>query len=74
MSMLEQMNDGIKLIGEQHGELVGEIKNINNRLDVLQGDVTEIKHKLSEKVDREEFNNLEKRVIKMEKFFLAKTS
>ena len=102
MSMLEQMNDGIKLIGEQHGELVGEIKTINKRLDGIDGrldgidgrldgidgrldgidgrldgmqsDITEIKHKLSEKVDRQEFNNLEKRVIKMEKFFLAKTS
>jgi hypothetical protein len=40
----------------------------------MQDDVTEIKHKLSEKVDREEFHKLENRVIKMEKLLLAKSS
>lgn len=74
MSMLEQINDGIEVIGEQHGELVTEIKSINGRLDSMQDDITEIKHKLSEKVDREEFNKLENRVVKMEKLLLAKSA
>lgn len=81
MSMLEQMNDGIKVIGEQYRELKHDIKSINtrldgidNKIDIIQGDITEIKYKLSEKVDREEFYNLEKRVIKMEKLILAKNT
>lgn len=88
MSMLEQMNDGIKVIGEQYGELKHDIKSINtkldvidgrldgidNKIDIMQDDITEIKHKLSEKVDREEFNKLENRVVKMEKLILAKSA
>ncbi|MFZ2975649.1 MAG: hypothetical protein WA055_03435 [Candidatus Moraniibacteriota bacterium] len=73
MSMLEQINGGIEVIGEQHGEIVKNIKSINGRLDSMQNDITEIKHKLSEKVDREEFNKLENRVVKMEKLILAKS-
>ena len=67
MSMLEQINDGVQVIGEQY-------KEITNRLDVLQDDVTEIKFKLSEKVDRSEFNKMEKRVVKLEKLVFAKLS
>jgi len=35
----------------------------NGKLDNLQNDVTEIKYKLSEKVDRDEFRKLEKVVF-----------
>jgi len=88
MSMLEQLNDGIRIIGEQHGETTSRLDDIDNRLvgidsrlnsidgklEIMQGDITEIKHKLSEKVDRDEFNKLENRVVKMEKLILAKSA
>lgn len=67
ISMLEQINDGVEVIGEQYKDIVG-------RLDTMQDDITEIKHKLSEKVDREEFNKMEKRMVKLEKLVFAKLS
>jgi len=72
ISMLEQIDDGIKIIGEQHKDVVKRLDGIDVRLEGMQEDVTEIKHKLSEKVDREEFNRMEKRMIKLEKFVFAK--
>ena len=86
MSMLEQMNDGIELISEQHGEIIkrldkhdkrfdkfeGRFDKLEKKVDHLQDDVTEIKYRLSEKVDREEFEKLEKRMIKLEKMVFAK--
>lgn len=95
LSMLESINDGIKVIGEQHGGIVKRLDGIDGRLDGIDGrldgidgrldsletktdrlqeDVTEIKHKLSEKVDREDFNNLEKRMVTIEKLVFAKLS
>ena len=79
MSMLEHINEGIEVIGEQHKGVVsrldgidGRLDGIDNRLDVMQGDITEIKCKLSEKVDRDEFNKLEKRMVKLERLVFAK--
>ncbi len=106
MAMLENMNDGIQVIAEQHGGIVNRLDKIDNRLDKmddrfdkidvrldkmddrfdkvdarfdkidirldkLQDDVTEIKYKLSEKVDMKDFKKLEKRLIKLEKVVLA---
>lgn len=50
----------------------GKVEEIDNRLVRVEDDVIEIKHKLSEKVDREEFNKLEKRLVKLEKLVLSK--
>jgi chromosome segregation ATPase len=135
MSLLESMDGGIKVISEQHGDIMSklkehdqefetignklkehdqEFKTIGNKLkkhdqefetignklkkhdqefetignklkehdqrfgtleekmDLMQEDITEIKHKLSEKVDREEFNKLEKRMVKLEKLVFAR--
>lgn len=33
MSMLEQINDGIGIIGEQHGGIMSRLDGIDNRLD-----------------------------------------
>lgn len=99
MSLLESMNDGINIISEQHGAIVGRLDGIDSRLDKidsrldkmdsrfdkleakvdklevkvdnLQEGVTEIKHKLSQKVDLEDFQKLEKRLIKVESFMLS---
>ena len=43
---------------------------LETKVDTLQEDVTEIKHKLSQKVDLEDFQKLEKRLIKVEGFVL----
>ena len=49
-----------------------KFNNLEVKVDSMQEDVTEIKHKLSEKVDREEFNRLEKRFLKVERLVLTK--
>ena len=45
--------------------------NLETKVDSLQVDVTDIKHKLSQKVDLEDFQKLEKRLIKLENFVLS---
>jgi hypothetical protein len=74
MSMLESMDDGIKLVGEQHGEIVKRLDGLEGKFDRMQEDITEIKHRLAEKAGREEFEKLEKRVVKTERLVLAKTT
>ena len=44
--------------------------NFEIKVDNLQEDVTEIKHKLAQKVDLEDFQKLEKRLMKVENFML----
>lgn len=48
--------------------------NVEDRLISVEDDVIEVKHRLSEKVDRDEFNKMEKRMIKLEKLVFAKLS
>lgn len=79
MSMLEAMNDGIKMIAEVqsgHSEKFEQIDKrfdkLENKVDKLQDDMTQVKHDLKRKVDYEEFALLEKRLVKLEKLVLAK--
>lgn len=79
ISMLEQINDGVVVIGEQRKTIVNHLNGINGRLgkiegniDVMKSDIVDIKHDLREKVDRDEFNKMEKRVIRLEKLVFAK--
>lgn len=72
MSMLEQINDGVQVVAEDQGEIKNRMIRLETKFDNMQEDITEIKQKLSEKVDREEFNKMEKRVIKLEKLVFAK--
>ncbi len=75
-SMIEALTGTIDLMNEGLTSRLAGIDNrldeVDNKIDILQEDVTEIKHKLSEKVDREEFNALEKRLIKLERMVLEK--
>jgi len=48
-----------------------KVDNLEIKVDSLQVDVTDIKHKLSQKVDLEDFQKLEKRLIKLENFVLS---
>lgn len=86
MTLLEQMNDGIGVIAEAQeetnnrlGGLEGRFDGLEKKIDIIdarlirvEDDVIDIKHKLSEKVDRDEFNKMEKRMVKLEKLVLAK--
>jgi len=86
MSLLESMNDGIQMISEQHGEIVTRLDNmqedvdgiksdivvIKSDIDVIKNDIVDIKYDLKEKVSYEEFEKMEKRVVKLEKLVLAK--
>jgi hypothetical protein len=71
MSFLENMNGGIQLISEQHTEIIIRLDKLDGRVDRMQGDITEIKHKLSQKVDLEDFQKLENRLIKLERIVLS---
>lgn len=79
MSLLENMNEGIQLIAEQHGGIVTRLDGIDGRLDTLeekvdclQDDVTGIKYTLAAKADRSEFEKLEKRMVKVERVVFSK--
>ncbi|MCX6763521.1 MAG: hypothetical protein NTZ97_02195 [Candidatus Moranbacteria bacterium] len=93
MSMLENMNDGIRVIGEDQQDIKKDVRYIKNDMDViksdvdaikgninlmksdinvLKSDVAEIKFELKRKVYYDEFEKLEKRVVKLEKFGFAR--
>ncbi len=81
MSMLENMNEGIQLLAEQHGGIVsrldgidGRLDGIDGRLDKLQDDVTDIKYTLTTKADRSGVEKLEKRIAKVERVVFSKKS
>ena len=86
--ILEEIRDDFKIFGEAQSGLSEKVDNLSekadgiderlirveNRLIRVEDDVIEIKHKLSAKVDREEFHKLEKRMFKLEKLVLTKLS
>ena len=71
ISMLENLTDSIDMIAEQHLEIMKSIKVINKRLDKIESDISDIKCKLDSKIEKKEFDKLEKRVVKVEKLVLA---
>lgn len=52
--------------------LSDKVDKMEIKLDSVAADVIEIKHKLSQKVDLEDFQKLEKKVLKLEKLILSK--
>jgi len=79
VSMLEQINGGIEVIGEQYKNVVGRLDGIDNRLDKIEGDIdvmksdiSDIKYDLKEKVSYAEFEKMEKRMVKLEKLVFSK--
>ena len=71
--LYEKLQGDIRVIGEQHGsiqekldshtEMIGSIKE---DIEIMKVDIAFIKNGLKEKVDRDEFVALEKRVILLE--------
>jgi polyhydroxyalkanoate synthesis regulator phasin len=72
MSMLENINDGIKILAEDQLDIKKDIKEMRGDISILKEDVTEIKFELKRKVSYDEFEKLERRVIKLEKLGFAK--
>lgn len=77
--MLEQINDGIKIVAEDQSGMSKDIKaiksdisGIKSDIDVMQGDIASIKYDLKEKASQEDFEKMEKRVVKLEKLVFAK--
>jgi TolA-binding protein len=86
MSLLENMNEGIHIIAESQTEVIRRLDGLEGRMDTLetkvdhlqdkvdhlQDDMTDVKYKLSEKVDASDFKKLEKRVVKIERLAFSK--
>lgn len=84
--VLESLNDSIAIIAEQHLGITNHLSNIDNRLDgidsrldnmqedlnVMKDDISDIKYDLKQKVGYDEFEKMEKRVLKLEKLVAAK--
>lgn len=93
MSILENMDDGIKIIAEDQSSIKKNVKVMKSDIDnikdnivvmksdiviikdditVMKSDVADIKFELKRKVNYDEFEKLEKRVIRLEKLSFAK--
>jgi hypothetical protein len=79
MSLLENMNDGVKILAEGQGAIDERLGRIENRLDsveenieIIKSDITDIKFDLKRKVSYDEFEKLENRVVKLEKLSFAR--
>lgn len=77
--MLEGIHDAVMAFGEGQDVLSEKVEVLSEKFDVLsekvdrmQDDITDIKYTLSEKVDRSEFEKLEKRMIKVERLIFTK--
>jgi len=77
--MLEGIHDAIMALGDGQEVLSDKVDHLDERLgtvegkvDRLQDDVSDIKYKLSDKIERSEFEKLEKRMIKVERAVLSK--
>ena len=71
-TILEDIQDQFKAFGEGQEILTEKVDEISERLIRVEDDVVEIKHRLSQKVDLDDFQKLEKRMMKLEKFVFAK--
>lgn len=69
---LIKVEGNVTEINERLIRVEDDVTVMNERMIRVEDDVIEIKHKLSEKVDRDEFNKMEKRMVKLEKLVFAK--
>lgn len=71
-SQFMAFGEGQQVLSDKVDGLDKKVDRIDARLIRVEDDVIDIKHRLSEKVDREDFNKLEKRMVKLEKLVFAK--
>lgn len=69
MALQEELNKGIKVIGEQYSGITKKLGVIDNRLEKIEDTLDVMKFSLRQKVDYRDFEVLEKRVIHLEKKF-----
>ncbi|MDP2838131.1 MAG: hypothetical protein Q8O53_02540 [Candidatus Moranbacteria bacterium] len=70
--MLEDVRDMMMAFGEGQDVLSEKVDVLSDKVDRMQDDITDIKYTLSEKVERSEFQKLEKRMIKVERAVFVK--
>ncbi len=66
------LGEGQDILSQKVDKLEAKVDVIDERLIGVEDNVVEIKHKLSEKVDLEDFQKLEIRLIKLEKIVFQK--
>ncbi|KKP97269.1 MAG: hypothetical protein UR99_C0016G0003 [Candidatus Moranbacteria bacterium GW2011_GWD2_36_12] len=66
-SMFEELNGSVKILAENYTDMNDRLGRVETKIDRLQDDMVEVKFDLKRKVDAEQFEKLEKRVVKLEK-------
>lgn len=64
--MIEGVNDGVKIVAEQYGDIKYAINEMGDDIGIIKDDIELIKGSLRKKVDYDEFLFLEKRVALLE--------
>ncbi len=81
-SMLERIDNSVKILAESMDIKFESVNNrlngidnklelVDTKIDRLQDDMVEVKFELKRKVAADEYEKLEKRVVKLEKLSLA---
>lgn len=73
-SMIERFGDSLKILAENVVGMNDRLGRVETKIDRLQDDMVEVKFDLKRKVDAEQFEKLEKRVVKLEKLSLSHQS
>jgi uncharacterized protein Yka (UPF0111/DUF47 family) len=70
-SMIEKFDDSLKTLAENYTDMNHRMGRLETKVDRLQDDMVEVKFELKRKVPQDEFEKLEKRVVKLEKLALT---
>jgi uncharacterized protein Yka (UPF0111/DUF47 family) len=68
----EVLSNKVDVLSDKVDGMDVRLEKVEQKVDRMQDDITEIKYTLSEKVNRAEFEKLEKRMIKVERAILSK--
>ena len=68
----DKVETGLDRVENKLDAVENRLGGVEDKLDGVESDVSEIKHKLCQKVDVEDFQKLEKRVVKLERQKTAK--
>ena len=68
---LDKIEDRLDKIEARLDKIEDRLDKVELKTDMMQKDITEIKHKLDNKIDKKEFEKVEKGVVKIEKLVLA---
>jgi chromosome segregation ATPase len=68
---LDRIEARLDKIEARLDKIEDRLDKVELKTDMMQKDITEIKHKLDNKIDKKEFEKVDKRVMKIEKLVLA---